>query len=72
MKITRRNAVLCLLWLVFVLSLPIYALWTVFYALWAALLAVFNYDHLCLWAEKFCDFIDRLIIQKQWRQRKRK
>ena len=72
MKITRRNAVLCLLWLVFVLSLPIYVLWTVFYALWAALLAVFNYDHLCLWAEKFCGFIDRLIIQKQWKQRKKK
>lgn len=63
-----RNAVLCLLWLVFVLSLPIYVLWTVF----NALLAVFNYEHLCLWAEKFCDFIDRLIIQKQWRQRKKK
>lgn len=72
MKITRRNAVLCLLWLVFVLSLPIYVLWTVFYALWATLLAVFNYDHLCLWTEKFCDFIDRLIIQKQWKQRKKK
>ena len=24
MKITRRNAVLCVLWVVFVLSLPIY------------------------------------------------
>lgn len=73
MKITKRNAALCLVWVVFVLSLPIYVLWTVFYALWATLLAVFNYDHLCLWAEKFCDFIDRLIIQKRlWRQRKRK
>ena len=38
MKITRRNAVFCLLWLVFVLSLPIYVLWT-----------VFNYEHLCSW-----------------------
>lgn len=72
MKITRRNAVLCLLWLAFGLSLPIYVLWTVFRALWATLLAVFNYDHLCLWAEKFCDFIDRLIIQKQWKQQKKK
>lgn len=73
MKITRRNAVLCVLWAVFVISLPIYVLWTVFYALWATLLAVFNYDHLCLWAEKFCDFIDRLIIQKRlWKQRKKK
>ncbi len=73
MKITKRNAALCLVWVVFVLSLPIYVLWTVFYALWATLLAVFNYDHLCLWAEKFCDFIDRLIIQKRlWKQQKRK
>lgn len=61
MKITRRNAVFCLLWLVFVLSLPIYALW-----------AVFNNEHLCSWTVKFCDFIDRLIIQKQWKQRKKK
>nr|DAL66251.1 MAG TPA_asm: hypothetical protein [Caudoviricetes sp.] len=68
----KRNAALCLVWLVFVLSLPIYVLWTVFYALWATLLAVFNYDHLCLWAEKFCDFIDKVIIQKQWKQRKKK
>lgn len=65
MKITRRNAVLCLLWLVFVLSLPIYVLWTMFNALWATLLAVFNYDHLCLWAEKFCDFIDKKQYGKQ-------
>ena len=73
MKITRRNAVFCLLWLVFVLSLPIYVLWTVFHALWATLLAVFNYDHLCLWTEKFCGFIDKQIIQKRlWRQQKRK
>lgn len=73
MKITRRNAVLCVIWLVFVLTLPIYVLWTVFHALWATLLAVFNYDHLCLWAEKFCDFIDRLIIQKRlWKQQKKK
>lgn len=59
--ITKRNATLCLLWLVFLLSLPIYAIW-----------AVFNYKHLYSWAEKFCDFIDRLIIQKQWKQRKKK
>lgn len=37
MKITRRNAVLCLLWVVFVISLPIYVFW-----------AVFNYEHLIL------------------------
>lgn len=59
--ITKRNAVLCLLWVVFVLSLPIYVFW-----------AVFNHEHLYSWTEKFCGFIDRLIIQKQWKQRKRK
>ena len=61
MKITRRNAVLCVVWAVFVLSLPIYVFWT-----------VFNYRHLCAWEEKFCGFIDKQIIkkQKQWRQRK--
>lgn len=61
MKITRRNAVLCLLWTVFVLSLPIYVFW-----------AIFNYRHLCAWEAKFCGFIDKQIIQKQkqWRQRK--
>ena len=48
MKITRRNAVLCVLWAVFVLSLPIYALW-----------AVFNYEHLNLWTEKFCGFFKK-------------
>ena len=68
-----RNAVLCVLWLVFVLSLPIYVFWTVFYALWYTLLAVFNYDHLCLLAEKFCGFIDKVIIQKRlWKHRKKK
>lgn len=61
MKITRRNAVLCVIWLVFVLSLPIYALW-----------AVFNHKHLYSWTEKFCGFLDKVIIQKQWKQRKRK
>ena len=62
MKITRRNVVLCLLWVVFVLSLPIYVFW-----------AVFNYEHLYSWTEKkFCGFLERLIIQKQWKQRKRK
>lgn len=61
MKITRRNAVLCLLWAVFVISLPIYALW-----------AVFNYEHLNLWTEKkFCGFIKQIIQkQKQWKQKK--
>lgn len=33
MKIIKRNATLCLLWLVFGLSLPIYVLWTMFNAL---------------------------------------
>ena len=64
MKITRRNAVLFLLWVVFVLSLPIYVLW-----------AVFNHEHLYSWTEKkFCGFIRKAIIkkQKQWRQRKKK
>lgn len=56
-----RNAVLCLLWLMFVLSLPIYAFW-----------AVFNYSHLCAWGAKFCGFIDKVIIQKQWKQQKKK
>ena len=60
MKITRRNAVLCVLLLVFVLSLPIYALW-----------AVFNYEHLNLWTEKkFCGFLRKVIIQKQWTKKK--
>ena len=72
MKITRRNAVLCVLWLVFVLSLPIYVLWVVLNALWVALLAVFDYNFLCSCEAKFCDFVERLIIQKQWRQRKKK
>ena len=62
MKITKRNAILCLLWVVFVLSLPIYAIW-----------AVFNYSHLCAWGEKFCGFIDKQIIQKRlWKRRKKK
>lgn len=63
---TKRNAILCLLWLGFLLSLPIYVLWTMFNALWVALLAVFNYDHLCLWTEKFCGLLDKLLIQKQY------
>lgn len=60
MKITKRNAVLCLLWVVFVLSLPIYVF-----------LAIFNYRHLCAWEAKFCGFIDKQIIQKQkqWKQK---
>lgn len=59
----KRNAELCLLWMVFVLSLPIYVFWT-----------IFNYEHLYSWTEeKFCGFIDKQIIQKRlWRQRKKK
>lgn len=76
MKITRRNAVLCvMIWVVFVLSLPIYALWVVLNALWIALLAVldvFYYNFLCSCEAKFCDFVERLIIQKQWKQQKMK
>ena len=62
MKITRRNAVLCVLWAAFVLSLPIYVFW-----------AIFNYEHLRSWTEKkFCGFIYKQIIQKQkqWKQKK--
>ena len=61
MKITKRNAVLCVLWAVFVLSLPIYVFW-----------AIFNYRNLCAWEAKFCGFLRKVIIQKQWRQRKKK
>ena len=56
----KRNAVLCLLWVVFVLSIPIYVFWT-----------IFNYEHLNLWTEKkFCGFLKKVIIQKQWKQKK--
>ena len=58
----KRNAVLCLLWVVFVISLPIYVFWT-----------IFNYEHLYSWTEKkFCGFIRKVIIQKQkqWKQKK--
>lgn len=56
MNITKRNAVLCLLWVLFVLSMPIYVFWT-----------IFNYEHLNLWTEKkFCGFLKKVIIQKQW------
>lgn len=55
MKIIKRNAILCLLWLVFGLSLPIYVLWV-----------VFNYEHLYSWTEKFCGLLDKLLIQKQY------
>lgn len=77
MKITRRNAVLCVMvWVVFILSLPIYALWVVLNALWVALLAVldvFDYNFLCSCEAKFCDFFDKVIIQKRlWKQRKKK
>lgn len=61
MKITRRNAVLCLLWFVFVLSLPIYVFWT-----------VFNYHHLCEWEAKFCGLLGKVIIQKQKQWKKKK
>lgn len=54
MKITIRNVVLCVLWVVFVLSLPIYAIWS-----------VFNHKHLYSWTEKFCGFLRKAIIQKQ-------
>lgn len=60
-KKIKRYAVLCVLWVVFILSLPIYVLWV-----------VFNYKHLYSWTEKFCGFIDKVIIQKQWKQRKKK
>lgn len=60
MKMTRRNAVLCVLWAAFVVSLPIYVFWT-----------VFNYEHLNLWTEKkFCGFLRKVIIQKQWTKKK--
>lgn len=59
MNIIRRNAVLCVLWVVFVLSLPIYAFWT-----------VFNYEHLYSWTAKFCGFLRKVIIQKQWTKKK--
>ena len=72
MKITRRNAVLCLLWLVFGLSLPIYVLWVVFNALWVALLAVlavFDYGFLCSCEAKFCGLLDIIINTKTiWKQ----
>lgn len=45
----KRNAVLCVLWVVFVLSLPIYVFW-----------AVFNYEHLYSWTEKFCGLLDKI------------
>ena len=59
MKITRRNAVLCLLWVVFVLSIPIYVFWT-----------IFNHKHLYSWTAKFCGLLRKVIIQKQFIQRK--
>ena len=54
MKITRRNAVLCVLWAVFVVSLPIYAIWS-----------VFNHKNLYSWTVKFCAFLRKVLIQKQ-------
>lgn len=69
MKIIKRNAILCLVWLVFLLSLPIYVLWVVLNALWVALLAVldvFDYGFLCSWTEKFCGLLDKLLIQKRY------
>lgn len=50
-----------MIWTVFVLSLPIYVFW-----------AVFNYEHLYSWTEKFCDLLDKIFIQKQWKQVKNK
>ena len=51
----KRNAVLCVLWADFVVSLPIYAFW-----------AIFNYEHLRSWTEKkFCGFLEKVIIKKQ-------
>lgn len=57
--ITRRNAVLCLLWVVFVLSLPIYAIWT-----------VFNHEHLYSWTEKFCGFFKKSNNSKTMDEKK--
>lgn len=57
-----RNAVLCVIWLVFVISLPIYVFWT-----------VFNYEHLYSWTEKFCGLLDKIFKQKRlWEQVKKK
>ena len=67
--ITKRNVILCLLWLVFLLSLPIYVFWVVLNALWVALLAVlavFDYGFLCSLNEKFCDLLDKIFIQKRY------
>lgn len=48
-----RNVVLCVIWVVFVLSLPIYVFW-----------AVFNYSHLCAWEAKFCGFFKQIVNKK--------
>lgn len=53
-----QNAILCVLWTVFVISLfvisfPIYVLWV-----------VFNISHLYAWEAKFCGFLNRLLIKK--------
>lgn len=58
MKIIIRNAVLCVLWAVFVISLfvislPIYAIW-----------AVFNNKHLYSWTVKFCVFFKQIVNKK--------
>lgn len=63
MKITRRNAVLCVLWVVFVISLPIY-----FFLDDIQLRTLVFVDR-----KKFCGFIDKQIIQKRlWKQQKKK
>ena len=64
MKQLTKEAVLCVLWAVFVvslfvISLPIYAIW-----------AVFNNKHLYSWTAKFCGFLRKAIIQKQWTKKK--
>ena len=53
--INIQNAVLCVLWAVFmvslfVISLPIYVIW-----------AVFNHKNLYSWTVKFCSFFKQII-----------
>ena len=56
--INIQNAVLCVLWAVFmvslfVISLPIYVIW-----------AVFNHKNLYSWTVKFCSFFKQIINKK--------
>ena len=58
MKQLTKEAVLCVLWAVFVvslfvISLPIYAIW-----------AVFNNKHLYSWTVKFCSFFKQIVNKK--------